>query len=113
MVFAESDFADPATVNDPCVYSRDVTISVNGMLKLPGTGDTYTIEDRMDECAAEIESKLTQSALRTELSQVHTLALTSTSMEVILEDDGIDHAEVILQWRIGYSTLEGFPATLL
>ena len=113
MVFAESDFAEQSTVNDPCIYSREVTISVAGMLKLPGTGDTYTIEDRMDECAAEIETKLTQSALRAELSQVQTLALVSTSMEVILEDDGIDHAEVILQWRIGYSTEEGSPETLI
>ena len=113
MVFAESETSEPSTVDEPSRYGRELTVSVVGLLKLPGTGDTYTVEDRMDECAAEIETKLTQSALRTEVAQVQTLALTGTSMEVILEDDGIDHAEVILSWKIGYSTLEGSPDSLI
>lgn len=113
MVFAESEQSDPTTVNDPCIYGREMTLTVAGMLRLPGTGDTYTIEDKMDAVAAEIETKLTQSALRAVVSQVQSLSLTNTSMEVILEDDGIDHAEVILSWRIGYSTLEGVPGSLL
>lgn len=112
MVFADGELSEQIDATDPGVYDRTVTINVAGMLKLPGTGDTYTIEDRMDECAAEIEAKLTQSALRDEVP-IGTVALTSTSMEVILEEDGIDHGEVILQWRIGYSTLEGFPGSLI
>jgi hypothetical protein len=90
-----------------------MVLSVAGMLRLPGTGDTYTIEDKMDEVAAEIETKLTQSALREEVMQVGSLALVSTSMEVIIEEDGVDHAEVITSWRVGYSTLEGSPETLI
>lgn len=112
MVFAESETSDQSTVNDPCVYERFVTINVTGMLRLPGTGDTYTIEDRMDECAAEIETRLTQHALRDEV-QIGTMALTSTSMEVILEEDGIDHAEVILSYQISYTTQEGLPGSLI
>lgn len=108
MVFAEGELVEQSTVNDPCIYDRTVTINVAGMLKLPGTGDTYTIEDRMDECAAEIETKLTQSALRDEV-QIGNLALINTSMEVILEEDGIDHAEVILSYQISYTTQEGSP----
>lgn len=113
MVFAESEQSGQTTIGDPCVYGRDLTISVAGMLKLPGTGDTYTIEDKMDAVAAEIETKLTQSALRAEIPQVQSLSLINTSMDVILEDDGIDHADVILSWRVGYSTLEGFPDSLI
>jgi hypothetical protein len=115
MVFAESESSQAGTVNAPCVYQRDLTLIVTGMLRLPGTGDTYTIEDRMDECAAEIETKLTQSALRAEVAQVQSLELVSTGMEVIVEDfdGGVNHGEVMTSWRIGYSTLEGVPGTLL
>lgn len=111
MVFAESEVSSQSTVNDPCIYEREVTITVAGMLKMPT--DTSIIEDRMDECAAEIEQKLTQSALRGELQQIQSLTLISTSMEVVQEEDGIDHGEVITSWRIGYSTLEGSPDTLI
>jgi hypothetical protein len=113
MVFAESDQSNPTTVSDPCVYGRELTLTVAGMLRLPGTGDTYTIEDKMDAVAAEIETKLTQSALRAEVPQVQSLSLASTSLEVVEEDEGIYHGEVITSWRIGYSTLEGVPETLL
>lgn len=113
MVFAESEQSAQSTQTDPCIYDREVTITVVGMLKLPGTGDTYTIEDRMDAAAAEIESKLTQSALRGTVPSIGALTLAGTSMEVVLEDDGIDHAEVILQWRISYATEEGSPETLI
>ncbi len=113
MVFAESEQSEQTSVNNPCAYGRDMTLSVAGMLKLPGTGDTYTIEDKMDTLAAEIETKLTQTALRAVVPSVLSISLVSTSMEVILEDDGIDHAEVILSYRINYATLEGSPGTLI
>jgi len=112
MVFADGELSEQIDATDPGIYDRTVTINVAGMLKLPGTGDTYTIEDRMDECAAEIETKLTQSALRDQV-QIGTMALTSTSMEVILEEDGIDHAEVILSYQISYTTQEGLPGSFI
>jgi hypothetical protein len=113
MVFAESDSSDPTTVSDPCVYGRELSISIVGMLRLPGTGDTYTVEDRMDEVSAEIETKLTQSALRDSVPQVQSLSLVSTVMEVIEDGEGNYHAEVTTSWRVGYSTLEGSPGSLL
>jgi hypothetical protein len=112
MVFAEGEAVQPVTVNDPCIYDRDMTLTVAGMLLLPGTGDRETIEDQIDTLSAEVETKLTQSALRAELPQVQTLALVSTDMELVEEEDG-KHAEVILSWRIGYSTEEGSPETLI
>src|SRR5688500_12012197 len=111
MVFAESEASSQSTVNDPCVYERELIITVAGMLKMPT--DTSIIEDKIDEVAAEIEQKLTQSALRAELQQIQSLTLVSTSMEVVQEEDGIDHGEVITSWRISYSTLEGSPEVLI
>ncbi len=113
MVFAESEQSEQTTVNNPTVYGREMSLNVAGMLRLPGTGDTYTVEDKMDGLAAEIETKLTQTTLRALVPSVLSISLVNTSMEVILEDDGIDHAEIILSWRIKYSTLEGIPGTLL
>ena len=113
MVFAISEESEADSVSDPSTYLRDVSISVAAILRLPGTGDTIAIEDKMDETAEEIESKLTQSALRTELQAIQTISLTGTSLEVVIEEDGVDHAEVILTWQIGYSTLEGAPSTLI
>ncbi len=111
MVFSESESSSQSTVNDPCVYERELILTVAGMLKM--STDTSIIEDKMDECAAEIEQKLTQSALRAELEQVKSITLINTSMEVVQEEDGIDHGEVITSWRISYATLEGSPDTLI
>lgn len=113
MVFAETDSSDPTTVSDPCVYGRELSIAIVGMLRLPGTGDTYTIEDKMDALSAEIETKLTRSVLRDSVPSIQSLTLSSTSMEVIEDEEGKYHAEVRLDWRIGYSTLEGIPGSLL
>jgi hypothetical protein len=113
MVFAESDSSNQETVSDPCVYGRELSISVIGMLRLPGTGDKESVEDKMDEVSAEIETKLTQSALRDSVPQVQSLSLISTVMEVIEDGEGNYHAEVTTSWRIGYSTLEGYPGSLL
>lgn len=114
MVFAVSE-PTQSTVNDPCDYRRELTVIVKGLLKLPGTGDTYTVEDRMDECAAEIETKLTQSALRDEVQQIESFELVNTDIDVVIEDfeGGIDHGEVVTSWRVTYSTEEGSPETFI
>lgn len=111
MVFVESESILSSTVNNPAALDRELILTVAGMLKMPT--DTSIIEDRIDECAEEIEQKLTQSAMRVELAQVKSITLINTSMEVVQEEDGIDHGEVITSWRISYSTLEGSPDTLI
>jgi hypothetical protein len=116
MVFVESETSQAATVNDPCNYERELILSVVGMLRLPGTGDKESIEDRMDEVSAEIETKLTQDTLRSKI-MVGSLEMLSSGMAVI-EGEGEDgrltyHAEITLSFRIGYSTLEGSPDSLI
>lgn len=113
MVFAESEDSDNSVVNMGGIYSRNLIVSVVGLLRLPGTGDTQTIEDRMDTMAAEIETKLTRTALAATVPAVKGLSLIASRMDVILEEDGIDHAELNLTWRVNYYTAEGSPETLI
>jgi hypothetical protein len=85
-----------------------------GMLRLPDTGDSQTVEDQMDAFAAEIETKLTQTALRGILPSIKTFAYDGTPlMGEVEDDDGNTHAEIHIAWRIGYATLEGSPGSLL
>lgn len=113
MVFADGETSEPVTLNLPMPYERDVTISIVGLLRLPGTGDTYTVEDKMDAVAAEIETKLTTTTLRAAVSKVQSVMLVASKMDVILEEDGIDHAELNQTWRVSYSTLEGLPEAFI
>lgn len=113
MVFAESESSDDSVVDLGGIYDRSLLVSVVGLLKLPGTGDTQTIEDKMDTMAAEIETKLTHTSLMASVSAVHGISLIATSMDVIIEEDGIDHAELNLTWRVNYYTAEGSPETLI
>lgn len=113
MVFAESEDSDDSVVDLGGIYSRNLLVSVVGLLRLPGTGDTQTIEDKMDTMAAEIETKLTYTALKTTVSAVQGLTLIASRMDVILEEDGVDHAELNLTWRVNYYTAEGSPETLI
>lgn len=116
MVFAESDIAGKISVNLPCIYRRSLSITVVGMLRLPGSGDHSTIEDRMDALAAEVETKLTNTTLRavTGMTQIESLTLTSTQMDVAIdEDNSIDHAEVQMSFDVAYAVAEGAPAVIL
>lgn len=113
MVFADSETSNAMTVHAPTVYSRSLTIFVVGMLRLPGTGDVQTVEDLMDDLAVEVETKLTSTTLRAIVSKVEAVELVATKMDVILEVDGIDHAEVHMTWRVQYATAEGAASTLI
>lgn len=113
MVFAESEASGKATMNAAAIYDKTVTLSVVGLLRLPGSGDTETIEDKMDTVAAEIETKLTMATLRAAVSKVQTIELVASKMDVIMEVDGIDHAELHQTWQVSYSSVEGLPEALV
>lgn len=114
MVYAVGDTANKETIGVTGIYSRDVTLNVVGMLRLPGSGDTQTIEDKMDALASAVETKLTYSALTTALSGVETISLESTSLDVVVTEEGeIDHAEVTMLYRVTYSHNEGSPDTFI
>lgn len=112
-VYTEAEDATPTTLCEPSIYTRTLSLAVVGLVRLPGTGDTSTIEDKMDALAEEVEIKLASAAMRVNL-YVQSVALLSSVMEVINEEDSvIDHAEIKLTYQITYSTIDGLPDTLI
>lgn len=119
MVHPTDEQESPILIHPSNIYDRTLNISIIGMLKMPGTGDgtgnTETIEDRMDAVAAEIETKLTNTTLRASVSLVKELYLVNTSMDVVTneEDGSISHATLTQSWTVRYHTAEGSPETLI
>lgn len=114
MVFSDGEPAAPVTDNAPLIYQRDMSLIVAGRLRVSGNNDNETIEDSMDDLAAEVESTLTFAALQAQLAQVQRLWLTSTEMVVVLSEEGQpQYAEVTLAFVVRYFIQEGVPDTLL
>lgn len=112
MVFADGETSEPITVTEPMVSQRSLSVAVVGMMRLPGTGDTQTVEDRMDALAEEVETKLTTAAVRG-LVAINSCSLVSTVMDVFIEEESVDHAEIKLVYNIVYTTLDGAPSALI
>lgn len=112
MVFADGETSGPITVTEPMVSQRSLSVAVVGMMRLPGTGDTQTVEDRMDALAEEVETKLTTAAVRG-LVAINSCSLVSAVMDVFIEEESVDHAEIKLVYNIVYTTLDGAPSTLI
>lgn len=119
MVYAVDEATEQLLIHPTGIYDRTATIHVVGMLKVPGTGDgsgnMETVEDRMDALSAEVETKLTNATLKAVVAKTQSLALQSTSMEIVLndEDGSISHAAVTQAWVVTYATAEGLPETLI
>lgn len=114
MVYPSDEPVVAELIHSPNIYTREMTLNVIGMLKMPGNTDTQTIEDKMDAMAVDIETRLTFSALSAVVSGVEAFYLVSSSMDVIVtDDDKVDHAELSTVWRVGYSTAEGAPQTFI
>jgi hypothetical protein len=113
MVFSTGDSLEVISVNDPTIYSRTINIAIVGMLRIANT-DTITIEDKMDVMALEVETKLTNAAIRAVLPGIESLAITSTSLDLIVtDDDAIDHAEVTITCEVICANAENAPSTIL
>jgi len=114
LTFVDVETSEPMTEDGPSAIWREMSLIVVGMLRLPGTGDQETIEDKIDAMAAEIETKLSFSTLQAAVGQVQSCHLTNTSIEVIVDpDDVVDHAEVTQIWLVRYATMDGLPETLI
>jgi hypothetical protein len=114
MVYTSAEVSTAQLVHAANIYSRDLTLNVIGMLRLPGSGDTQTIEDKMDAMAVDIETRLTFSALKAIVPKLETLYLESTNMDVIVTEEGaVDHAELTMSWRATYANAEGAPETFI
>lgn len=114
MVFDDGEPLDAISVVAPGVYQRDLNLVVAGRLRLPGNNDTETVEVRMNAVAAEVETRLTFSALVGMLPQIKGLRLASVDKKVIIdEQDAPQYAEVTLVYVAQYFTAEGSPNTLI
>jgi hypothetical protein len=114
MVFSPSDISVKETIHPASIYSKDTTINVVGMLRLPGSGDTQAIEDKMDAMAVDIETRLTYTALNASLPKIQNFSLDSSSFDVITTEEGeVSHAEITMVWRVGYYHNEGAPETFI
>ncbi len=119
MVYVTDESVDSMLIHPTSIYDRTAQVNVVGMLRMPGmgngTGDSETVEDRMDAMAAEIETKLTAATLTASVNKVKTVALQSSSMEIVVnEEDGtVSHAVLTQIWQVSYVTAEGSPETLV
>jgi len=66
----------------------------------------------MDDLALEVEEKITSAAMRG-LVQINNVSLISTVMDVFIEEENIDRAEIKMVYNIVYTTLDGSPSTLI
>lgn len=115
MVYSESGNDTPVSVNDPCSYENQFDLVIVAAAKLPSNGDMELIESDLDVMESEIKTKLTQSSLRQTLPQVQSISYIDFNKTIVEEDfdEGIDHGETMIRWRISYSTLEGSPEVLI
>lgn len=119
MVYVTDESAEQILIHPGGLYDRVASINIVGMLKMPGmgngSGDGETVEDRMDAMASEIETKLTVSTITATLPKIKTLTLSSSNMEIVVnEDDGsVSHAVLTQVWQASYDTAEGSPETMV
>lgn len=110
-IHVEQEPAEPLTVDAPVIVSREAMVVIRGYLQI---SSKETAEDSMDAMSADIETRLTGTALRAAVSGVKTFYLVGTEMELTEEEDK-QIAEAILTqtWLVQYATSEGSPETLI
>lgn len=114
MVYSTGDNCEVLSVLNPTIYRRTVNITIVGMIRLSGNGDTETVENTIDTMALDIETRMTNTALRAVIPAYESMALISTSSEVVVtEDDVIDHAELTMVYEVVCATDESSPAVLI
>ena len=68
----------------------------------------------MDDIAAEIETKLTLTAVQTALPKVESFMLTDTRLELAVDqEENPSYGAVVMNYLISYATIEGTPGTLI
>lgn len=112
MVYIDSETVDVETIHSAGPYERLMTLTVIGRSRVT---DGEALEDTLDAMASEIETTLTATALRTELSNGSVwLVLQSSSSDLEVEDDNERvYAQVALEWEVRLYTAESLPETIL
>ena len=113
MVYTPSDEPVSETPFAPSVHVFNCDLVIDARLRLPGTGDTSEIEERLDAVGFEIQEKVTFQSLFSHVSGIKSLSAPRTVTEVLTGEDDIDYGQIVLSYTVGYSTLEGSPGSLL
>jgi len=112
MVFIDTEAISGSTIHTTAVQERTMGLNVIGRSRIV---EGEALEDALDAMAAEIETTLTNSALRTELSNNQVwLTLQSTSSDLQVEDENDrEYAQVSLEYEIRLFTDEYLPETIV
>lgn len=114
LIYCDSEPMVNTLVQNPNLQERTLSVIVAAFSKVPA--DAQIAEDEMDIISVELEKKLTEDALRSELGGTANIAmqLQSQSLTIITDDeDTISHAEIELSYTVKYYTVEGQPETLV
>lgn len=113
LVYVEQESIETLTVHSGPLQTRTAVIVVRGFLLL---SDKQTAEDRMDAMAADVETRLTLTALNAvpAAAKASRLQLQNTEMELVGEDEKtVSHAVLTMTYQVEYETAEGAPETLI
>jgi hypothetical protein len=111
-IYTDREETQRLTVNSPAARERSVSLNVVAMVRI--SNNFEEVEDRMDDLAVQIETLLTEDAMREAWAMIVSVDLQSSSMDVVLNaDEKIDHAELTLGFIVKYRTLDGAPESLI
>jgi hypothetical protein len=111
-IYTDREETQRITVNSPAARERSVSLNVVAMIRV--SNNFEEVEDRMDDLAVQIETLLTEDAMRAAWSMIVSVDLQSSAMDVMLNaDEKIDHAELTLGFIVKYRTLDGAPESLI
>lgn len=101
------------TIHPGVLLNRVAILTVEARLQVLQR-ETETMESRMDEIAAEIETTLTVSALQA-IVDVKDISLADSSFDVVMndEDGSISFALLTMNFAVNYYTVDGSPEILV
>ena len=112
LVYTPTELMTPKIIHPVPFYDRGILLIVQGKCRM--TNDNLTFEDTMDEIATEIESKLTTSAMNSELSnKIKSIVLQTTDSEIVEDDNERTSATITLGWQVLVNTNEGDAETFI
>jgi len=113
MVWVESEAIPDRTIHPSSMQMRDMVLTIEARVQLPQR-ETEELENQMDDVAAEIETKLTLTAVQTALPKVESFILTDTRLELAVDqEENPSYGAVVMNYLISYATIEGTPGTLI
>ncbi len=112
MVWIETETIGASTIHDTATQEREMGLTVVARYRVT---EGEAMEEALDVMAAEIETTLTSTALRSELSNNSvwlTLKASTSDLQVEEEDERV-FAQIALEWDVLLFTEENAPETIV